>query len=116
MNDTMAGIRSAEQTTETATEVTREWTNLAELAVALRDTSTAPGVRAGLVDGFLTCDRTLILFLCAAKTASATGVTSRPRTSWGKDWWPDDEEMDQRLRGRLAVMARNKAPYVGTEC
>ncbi len=89
--------------------MTREWTKLAELAVALRDTSTAPGVRAGLVDGFLTCDRTLILFLCGGQDGKRDRRDITPKDSLGKDWWPDDEEMDQRLRGRLAVMARNKA-------
>lgn len=107
--NTMAATRSAEQTTKAATEVAREWTNLAELAVALRDTSTAPGVRTGLVDGFMTCDRTLILFLCGGQDGKPDGRDITPKDFLGKDWWPDDEEMDQRLRGRLAVMARNTA-------
>jgi len=105
----MAGTRSVAETTEAAVEVTREWTNLAELAVALRDTSTTPGVRAGLADGYLVCDRALILFLCGGQDGKHDRRDITPKDFLGEDWWPDDEEMDQRLRGRLAVMARQKA-------
>lgn len=61
-----------------------------------------------MVDGFLTCDRTLILFLCG-QDGKRDRRDIRPKDFLGKDWWPDDEEMDQRLRGKLVVMARNTA-------
>lgn len=102
--------RDARQLAEAALAVAEEWQNLAELAAALRDEQElSPSVRAGLVDGFLGCDRSLILFLCGGQSGQRDRRDIQPSDFLGHDWWPDDEEMDQRLRGRLAVLARFKA-------
>lgn len=45
----------------------------------------------------------------AARTAAEIAGTSSPRIFSEESGGPEDEEMDQRLRGRLAVMARFNA-------
>jgi len=106
----VTGVMDEGQLAAAAVEVTVEWMNLAEQAAALKNESEAsPGVRAGLVDGFLTCDRSLIMFLCGGQDGRRDRRDIQPKDLLGREWWPEDEEMDQRLRGRLAVMARFNA-------
>ncbi len=106
----MRTMRDEEQLAAAAVEVCNEWTNLAGMATALKNESeTVPGIHAGLIDGFIVCDRALIMFLCGGQNCDRDHRDIAPQDFLRREWWPEDEEMDQRLRGRLAVMARFSA-------
>ena len=97
--------RTDDELFEAAHEVGREWYKLAQGATEL---SVLPGRRTrtdeATLEAFLIRDRALIHFVCGGRTGKRNDRDIQPRDFLDRDWWPDDEEIDRRLRGRLKVI------------
>jgi hypothetical protein len=94
--------RSEDQLFEAAHEVGREWFKLAQGA---SDLTVVPGVRSredqATLEAFLLRDAALIHFACGNRKGKRNDRDIQPSDFLGRDWWPDDEEIDRRLRGRI---------------
>ena len=90
---------------EAAHVVGREWFRLAQGAI---DLSVVRGARTredqATLEAFLVRNRALILFVCGGRTGKRNDRDIQPRDFLDRDWWPDDEEIDRRLRGRLKLI------------
>jgi hypothetical protein len=97
--------RSEDELFEAAHAVGREWFKLAQAAT---DLSVIPGARnredEATLEAFLVRDRALIHFVCGSYKGKRNDRDIQPRDFLGRDWWPDDEEIDRRLRGRLKLI------------
>jgi hypothetical protein len=97
--------RSEDELFEAAHEVGREWFRLAQGA---SDLSVFPGARSredqATLEAFLVRNRALIHFVCGGRTGKRNPRDIQPRDFLDRDWWPDDEEIDRRLRGRLKAI------------
>lgn len=89
--------------------VVSEWGRFVE-AVQYALGEDAPGpLHHVLRDSILTLNRSLILFLCGGESGKRDKRDIQPADFLGHDWYPTDDEMDQRLRGRLRVISKNRA-------
>jgi hypothetical protein len=102
--------RSEDERFEAAHEVGRAWFKLAQAA---SDLTVVPGPRSredqATLEAFLVRDRALIHFLCGGRKGKRREDDIQPSDFLDRDWWPDDEEIDRRLRGRLVQIDRTLA-------
>ncbi len=102
--------RSQDELFEAAHEVGREWFKLAQGAI---DLSVIPGARSredqATLEAFLIRNRALIHFVCGSRTGKRKDRDIQPRDFLDRDWWPDDEDIDRRLRGRLKLIDHSLA-------
>lgn len=101
--------RDYEDQQSAAHEVTSEWVSLVTSVALALDPETSPPVNRALKDAILSLDRSLILFLCGGERGSRDDRDIQPADFLGRDWYPTDDEMDQRLRGRLGVISKLRA-------
>ena len=92
-----------------AQEVVREWRRFAESVSFALNEDIPISLHGVLRDSILTLDRSLILFLCGGEGGNRDKRDIQPSHFLGHDWFPPDDEMDQRLRGRLRVISKNRA-------
>ncbi len=106
----MTPNRSSADLEAAAFQVTREWTTLAEQAALLEKVTghREPQEQAILESCFLHL-RCLINFLSGNYQGVRSGKDIQPIDFLGREWWLDDDELDCRLRGRLAVINKELA-------
>jgi hypothetical protein len=100
--------RSEDELFEAAHEVGREWLRLAQGA---SDLTVLEGIRGredrATLEAFLVRNRALINFVCGTRTGKRRNRDIQPMDFLDRDWWPDDEDIDRRLRGRLKQIDRS---------
>lgn len=92
-----------------ADEVAADWVSLVTAVAIALDPSTAGPVNRALKDAILSLDRSLIFFLCGGEDGRRDNRDIQPADFLGQDWYPADDEMDQRLRGRLRLISKLRA-------
>lgn len=105
----MPSTRPADELETAARVVVSEWRRFVEaVQYALREDVPGP-LHHVLRDSILTLNRSLILFLCGGENGRHDSRDIQPADFLGHNWYPTDDEMDQRLRGRLRVISKNRA-------
>ena len=102
---TIVAAHTAEQLQEAAEHVKGEWFLLAESAAMLPAGTRGPAERAAM-EAMLVHARCLIHFCCGGERGKRDCRDIAPEDFLGVDWWPRDENFDQRLRGRLQFIDR----------
>lgn len=92
-----------------ADEVAADWLSLVTAVAIALDPATAAPVNRALKDAILGLDRSLIFFLCGGEDGRRDNRDIQPADFLGRDWYPADDEMDQRLRGRLRLISKLRA-------
>lgn len=92
---------------EGANDISYEWQMAAEMAGRLHELVTGtddedPVLRNAYLEAGLVHYRCLVNFLCGDKGGKWHRGDMQPRDFLGRKWWPPDQELDHRLRGRLA--------------
>jgi hypothetical protein len=92
-----------------ARELAEEWSRFVAAVALTLSPETSEKARRALADTNLTLYRSLALFLCGSERGRRDRRDITPRDFLGSDWWPSDEELDQRLRGRLDKISKLKS-------
>jgi hypothetical protein len=99
--------RSEDELFEAAAEVGREWLKLAQNASDLTVINSIRGREdRATLESFLLRNRALIHFLCGNRKGKRKDRDIQPSDFLDRDWWPEDEAIDRRLRGRLVQIDR----------
>ena len=99
--------RSDDELFEAAHEIGREWLRLAQGASDLTVIQSIRGREdRATLESFLVRNRALINFVCGGRTGKRKDRDIQPRDFLDRDWWPDDADIDGRLRGRLVQIDR----------
>ncbi len=93
--------RSASELEEAASHVTGEWALLAETSSLLPQTGDRSPLERAAMEATLVHARCLINFCCGDAKGKRDARDIPPADFLGADWWPRDEDFDQKLRGRL---------------
>lgn len=92
-----------------ANRVTSEWRAMAKASAMVTDHDLDADVQRALHGTVLTLNRALIQFICGGEGGNRDPRDIQPRDFLHRDWHPDDDEMDQRLRGRLSVISKTSS-------
>jgi hypothetical protein len=97
--------RTEDELLEAAVAVDYEWVAMAELA---RNLDGVIGVRTeadnNAMEAFLVHYRCMVNFLCGDYKGNWYPTDIQPEDFLGEPWWPQDEELDRRMRGRLPII------------
>ena len=62
-----------------------------------------------LLEAVLLHNRCLINFVCGNSKGERDKNDIQPADFLGRDWWPEDEQLDRQLRGRLPMLNKHLA-------
>lgn len=94
-----------DQLLEAATQVCYEWDLLVDLAVRLDEVIGArTSADNNAMEALLVHYRCMVNFLCGGYTGGWHSWDIQPADFVGRVWFPSDEELDRRLRGRLLTI------------
>ena len=90
---------------QAALHVDYEWDSLVVLATDLDEVIGArTSADNNAMEALLVHYRCMVNFLCGGYTGRWAEWDIQPSDFLGRAWWPPDEELDRRLRGRLVVI------------
>jgi hypothetical protein len=101
-------MRNPDELLWAAAELADEWRVIAEVASRLSQVEgSRTSAESADLDAGLLHYRAVVNFCCGDYCGRRHHDDITPEDLIGRDWWPDDEEFDRRLRGRLGGI--NKA-------
>jgi len=89
-----------------ARELAEEWSRFVSAVALTLNPETSDRAKRAMADTNLALYRSLALFLCGGERGGRDKRDIRPNDFLGFDWWPTDDELDQRLRGRLGKISK----------
>lgn len=93
-----------------ASHVVYEWVSLAEMTAELaKVTGQRALIENALLEAVLLHNRCLINFVCGNLKGGHAKNDIQPADFLRRDWWPEDEQFDRQLRGRLPMLNKHLA-------
>ncbi len=101
-------MKTRDRLAEGAQDVASEWRAVVKIASSLESVRGPRSFdQSALLDAGMLHYRCIVNFCCGNFKGKWMSNDLKPQDFLGRPWWPEDNEFDRRLRGRLATI--NKA-------